>query len=639
MSQAIIPVSGGMGDIRNTLMTMFMVKNVHSPSTGSDIYGMIYMMIVTGIIDLIMKYLPALILMVQQKYTMKMSEKISSMTTDILDNKLKTKTGSVIMDIVVNDATNIISQAVLDYITNHRNTIFVSYKKQNYLLNQKEVISLEDDYYACMQEHLGNESSNNNMETQRIEIYSFIHNTTEIRKFIDKLTYTYSLTMKNKLGNQRYFFNMTPYDTPVTMDAKPGEQGFTKTKNLTKLPPYFEFVMKPFQTNRSFGNLFGEKMETIRERVKFFIQNKRWYDEKGIPYTLGILLSGPPGTGKTSTIKCIANETNRHIFNINLNNDITKKQLENLFFNENVMISSQGQNGRNVSGQICIPLEQRIYVLEDIDCQSNLVLERNLETENPTSSEAVDLSFLLNLLDGVLENPGRIVIMTSNYPERLDRALVRPGRIDVIAKFEYCSHKTIMDMIEFFYDRKLNETEKNHVMALNEYTITPAELSKIMFENFGNYQNVFQQLGEHVIRQVDTLIKENGVTFLNEELKEDNDINVNDNNETKLRIDEYLNDADDNYIENRIEKDIIDIPIKADSWKPFYFLDNRSIKTREEMLKDMEEYENKLPYDEESKKYKQMAKTTHTVNGYGEHLNEELDGIGTISNQNFVTLS
>jgi tRNA uridine 5-carbamoylmethylation protein Kti12 len=57
---------------------------------------------------------------------------------------------------------------------------------------------------------------------------------------------------------------------------------------------------------------------------EFFINNKAWYDEKGIPYTLGLLHSGNPGTGKTSTLKCLANETKRHIFNINFNNDITK---------------------------------------------------------------------------------------------------------------------------------------------------------------------------------------------------------------------------------------------------------------------------------------------------------------------------
>jgi ATPase family associated with various cellular activities (AAA) len=522
--QAIMhPINSGMGDIRNNLMTMMMFKNVNdkNPKNGSgSMIQMVYMMVITGFIDLIIKYFPIILSYFMNKYTSKMTEKITHMTTDILDNTLKTKTGSVIMDIVVNDGQNVTSQAILDYITNHRNTIFVSYKRQNYLLNQKEVISLEDDYYACMIDHSGTDAPANGsaslMEVQKIEIYSFIHNTIDIRRFIDKLTYNYGLTMKNKLGNQRYFFNMIPNVTPLISEYKTitssnndkTETQETKRKDLSKLPPTFEFIMKPFQTNRLFTNLFGEQMETIRERVKFFINNKRWYDAKGIPYTLGILLSGPPGTGKTSTIKCIANETNRHIFNINLNSDITKKQLENLFFNENVVVSSNGQ--RN-AGTICIPLEQRLYVLEDIDCQSNLVLDRELSpspSERTESNESIDLSFLLNLLDGVLENPGRIVIMTSNYPERLDRALIRPGRIDVMASFDCCSHKTIIDMMEFFYDCKLTKDEKDIIYGLDEFTITPAEMSKIMFENFGNSINAFEQLKQKCKKS-----KETGVSY------------------------------------------------------------------------------------------------------------------------------
>ena len=65
--------------------------------------------------------------------------------------------------------------------------------------------------------------------------------------------------------------------------------------------------MKEFVTNRTFDNVVGNESKSIRKRVNFFKNNKKWYDDKGIPYTLGLLLSGPPGGGKTSTIKCVAN--------------------------------------------------------------------------------------------------------------------------------------------------------------------------------------------------------------------------------------------------------------------------------------------------------------------------------------------
>uniref|UniRef100_A0A0A9XCD6 ATPase AAA-type core domain-containing protein n=1 Tax=Lygus hesperus TaxID=30085 RepID=A0A0A9XCD6_LYGHE len=53
------------------------------------------------------------------------------------------------------------------------------------------------------------------------------------------------------------------------------------------------------------------------------------------------------------------------------------------------------------------------------------------------AADNLDLSGLLNVLDGVVDTPGRIVIMTTSYPERLDPALVRPGRVNTRLRFDY----------------------------------------------------------------------------------------------------------------------------------------------------------------------------------------------------------
>jgi hypothetical protein len=339
----------------------------------------------------------------------------------------------------------------------------------------------------------------------------------------------HKIKIENKLGDKMYYFNQHPMNAPPIGGVN------SKEKDYSKLPPNSVFTMKPFQTNRKFSNLFGPEIEVVRKRVDFFTKNRKWYDAKGIPYTLGLLLSGQAGAGKTSSIKCLANETKRHIININLNNDITKTQLENLFFNEMLVVInvSTGQTEKYY-----IPLDQRIYVLEDIDCQSDLVMERSLKNMSPqdsprdtpeipvtvktnpykpetyenknknpvdfTQAEKIDLSFLLNLLDGVLEIPGRIVIMTSNYPKMLDHALVRPGRIDVIADFKRCSHQTMIQMMEFFYDIVLTEEEKEIVMGTKEESFSPAEMGKLMFENFGNYKNVLETLSnEYTVKNVE----------------------------------------------------------------------------------------------------------------------------------------
>ena len=57
-------------------------------------------------------------------------------------------------------------------------------------------------------------------------------------------------------------------------------------------------IKKDFVTARTFKNIYFEEKKDVEARVNHFINNKKWYDERGIPYTLGFMFQGPPGTGK-----------------------------------------------------------------------------------------------------------------------------------------------------------------------------------------------------------------------------------------------------------------------------------------------------------------------------------------------------
>ena len=489
-----------MDSLKNNLMTMLMFKSINGSKDGSssssqDMFYMMYIFIITQLVDLFIKYIPIIIQAVRTKYFANFEDpllkKISHVATDISDATLavKTKSASIVINVGVSDHENIIGQALLDHITNNNNTKHIKYTKQNFVLNETEAICIDDDIFVIMSESKLQQPSDladmgkPELLIQMFEIFSFVKSAKQLRKFLNNIQHNYIISTQNKLGTKRFYFNMRPITAPTIPGTKSGEVA----RDYSRLPAFFHFTMKEFQTNRKFSNLFGDEIAIIRSRVQFFLKNRKWYDEKGVPYTLGLLLSGEPGTGKTSCIKCLANETNRHIININLNSDITKTQVENLFFNESIVILNQftGQNEK-----YNIPLDQRIYVLEDIDCQGDLVLDRNLtrirtNKKDISGSEKMDMSFLLNLLDGVLETPGRIIIMTSNYPDLLDKALIRPGRIDIISKFQNCSNKTIIEMMEFFYNITLIESQKIIIHQLEDNMLTPAELSKIMFEQFG----------------------------------------------------------------------------------------------------------------------------------------------------------
>ena len=367
-----------------------------------------------------------------------------------------------------------LAHSILDYITNRPNIQSILYTNTYFKLNHTMpiLINEEDQIYVCLIKDISNDTDN---MSQIIEIYSYLFNIDELRSFIKKIEYNYTIKLQNKLGDKLYYFN----------DMSTGK---INKAEYNKIPPFISFTMKPFITNRKFNNVIGPESKLIEKRVNFFKNNKKWYDAKGIPYTLGLLLSGPPGGGKTSTIKCVANEMQRHIINVKLHKYVTRTQMENLFFNDAINVV---QNGK--LDQYIIPIYNRIYVFEDIDCQENdIVLERkdasilSKEDENQAVNEKLSLSCLLNILDGILETPGRIIIMTTNFPQLLDKALIRPGRIDLICEFTRCTNEMIIEFIENFYDIKLESREIEKIMALENYKYTPAEMTKILFENFDN---------------------------------------------------------------------------------------------------------------------------------------------------------
>ena len=272
------------------------------------------------------------------------------------------------------------------------------------------------------------------------------------------------------------------------------------------------YITFPLIISKSFDNIFLPEKNTLQNDLDFFINNKQWYNKKGIQYSFGILLKGEPGTGKTSVIKAIAKYTNRHIIDIPLNKVKTQKELLNIFKeNSNGMIYSSNENEYKK-----IPRSNCILVFEDIDCVCDLVLSREFKKEiidytsnskkdtykknNIENSEKknnqndiieyvkvdtddnkstvikkfneekdITLSSLLNVLDGILESNGIIYVITTNYPEKIDKALLRPGRINFTIDFKKSDYHTIKEMLEYFYETKLPDTNEYGIKE-NEYT-------------------------------------------------------------------------------------------------------------------------------------------------------------------------
>ena len=279
-----------------------------------------------------------------------------------------------------------------------------------------------------------------------------------------------------------------------------------------------------FESGKSFSNVFYPEKDDVVKRLDFFSKNKEWYKKRGIPYTIGFLFYGAPGCGKTSTIKAIANHTQRHIVSVPLNKIKTAKELLNVFYNVRMNYKD-------------IPLNQRLYVLEDIDAADlkDVVGERGKtekegekkeENEDKDDSDSgidinllqllkssatagpldkwksskLTLATLLEVLDGVMEMDGRMLIITTNYPERLDKALIRPGRIDMKVKFGLCTADNIVQMYQHYFEAELPSSFDRS--RLQDDVYSPAEVTQVFLNNMHKPEEGLEQLASQTATNI-----------------------------------------------------------------------------------------------------------------------------------------
>jgi SpoVK/Ycf46/Vps4 family AAA+-type ATPase len=292
------------------------------------------------------------------------------------DNNSHNKANSIIFEINKESETNNnVYKALLQYLSKHNKSKFLKYQSNTYYVINDNVFSISDEIQCKILEYKFSLQSGE-IEKYKFELFSTDESISVayIKEFIDSITEEYEREKNYTLGRNQYYFNEIITQIPKTVDG--GYRYEVAPKTLC-------FSMSKFSSNCSMKNIFGSHLHKLKERVEIFINNREWYEEKGIPYNLGIMLSGPPGTGKTSIIKAIAADSGRHIINVNLRDCTTKTQLYKLFYDEEIVVNKTGEQGKEE--RINVPLERRIYVIEDIDCMSDIVLDREILNFNPNN--------------------------------------------------------------------------------------------------------------------------------------------------------------------------------------------------------------------------------------------------------------
>lgn len=171
-----------------------------------------------------------------------------------------------------------------------------------------------------------------------------------------------------------------------------------------------------------------------------WLRKEDTYRQLHIPYQRGYLFYGPPGGGKTTVIKALASLHRLPIFTLTIHRNTSSATLSRLL---------------KRCGGPCILL------LEDVDCIPVTHRRRPAEGEpeedgssagpDLTSSAGPDLTLsdLLNMIDGIGAADKRLIVMTSNHPDKIDPALVRSGRVDRQWELTYAQDPELRR----FYDR------------------------------------------------------------------------------------------------------------------------------------------------------------------------------------------
>jgi len=376
-----------------------------------------------------------------------------------------------------------------DYSNNLKETLYIASQSERFTIND----SIDLDIYFQIKKSNLDLNSNQKNETISGNSYTLIVSSNKkslqfLQQYVEDILKEYYKMIEMQLLEKEYVFIF---------------EGSDNEGNLN-------FSSYPFSTTSSFDNFYHPDKEKIMNQINFFKNNKEWYQKRGKPYTLGICSWGTPGCGKTTFEKIVTNYLKRHLIIVDFSRIKNQREADLIFFGEKI-------------NNIIIPYEKRIYCFPDVDRMTDII-EDNQRKKNQTknkdkelkenllsslisdkmdedkisrcsnkSESPLNLSKILNILDGIPERTGQIIMMSCNNPEKLDKAFLRPGRIDILTEFRRINADNILDLVSNYYETKIEDI--NFTFDKNElnHKWTPAESFKICSQN-NDIQECLQEL-------------------------------------------------------------------------------------------------------------------------------------------------
>ena len=384
----------------------------------------------------------------------------------------------------------------------------------NLIINQRKEIKLTEKV-LCTIDVYDRENEGNDKGMQKVnEIIVILYSEEsvfDVQTFLDNIVQKYDDHVLDSMTKNQLYFTMEDDD------------------KLT----YSEYI---FDCNTSFDTIFFDKKDEVKKELDFFLENRSYYEKKGLPYRYGMLLYGKPGCGKTSLIKAIAKHTGRHIININVNLIKNKKMLEDIFYNNKInkydiandkkiyvieefdvnaleLIKDRGINySKNINNNDNSDYEtdsnksmdfdkDSPYKINDDKVEMTLEHFRKMQVMSLSQSskpkQDITLGDLLQVLDGLIECSGRMLIVTTNDFSKIDKALLRAGRIDRMIEFDKLKSNELLQLYRFFFDKPSKDIV-NYINSLDKGIIEAAEFVAICRNNLNSSDKLLKSLKNHI---------------------------------------------------------------------------------------------------------------------------------------------
>lgn len=210
------------------------------------------------------------------------------------------------------------------------------------------------------------------------------------------------------------------------------------------------------------------QMDRILTHLNTFLSNGAAYRKADIPFRTGILLYGAPGSGKSSTALAIANELKMNVYIVTLSSLNSDDALNECFMG--------------------IPANS-IIILEDIDVLS-AVRDRD-------DDQGVTMSGMLNVLDGFQSPPGVITIMTTNRRDVLDKAIIRPGRVDLQEELGCLDTYQLEGICQYF----MGSVPKGLPKVTPEDGISSAEVMGVIRKHLPDFENAAEDMVKFITKR------------------------------------------------------------------------------------------------------------------------------------------